>query len=100
MLKQFTEAELLDRPLSNEQLAEILALSNVKDEDIDTSDIPEVRELPPGTIPGLYYRGRTIRLTPELRDYFVELARRRSVPMNTLVNEFLMKAVALAETLR
>jgi uncharacterized DUF497 family protein len=54
MLKQFSEEELLRRPLSPEQKAEVLALMDVRDEDIDTSDIPEVKELPPGTVPGMF----------------------------------------------
>ena len=97
MLKQFSEEELLRRPLSPEQKAEVLALMDVRDEDIDTSDIPEVKELPPGTVPGMFYRGHTIRLTEDLRRYFADLARRKQVPMNDLVNETLEKALAVAE---
>jgi len=47
MLKQFSDEELLGNPLSEEQKKELLALMDLRDEDIDTSDIPEVRELPP-----------------------------------------------------
>jgi hypothetical protein len=100
MLKQFSEEELLRRPLSPEQKAEILALMGVRDEDIDTSDIPEVKELPRGTVPGLFYRGRMVRLNEELRTYFADLARRKGVPMNDLVNETLAKAVAVAEVVK
>ena len=97
MLKQFSEEELLRRPLSPREKAEVPALMNVRDEDIDTSDIPEVKELPRGTVPGLFYRGATVRLTEELRTYFADLARRKGVPMNDLVNETLQKALAVAE---
>jgi len=67
------------------------------DSEIDFSDIPEIRELPPGTVRGMFYRGSTIRLNEDLRRYFADLARRKRVPMNDLVNETLEKALAVAE---
>jgi hypothetical protein len=70
---------------------------DVRDEDIDTTDIPEVKEIPPGTVPGLFYRGGMVRLREELRTYFADIARRKGVPINDLVNETLEKAVAIAE---
>jgi hypothetical protein len=70
---------------------------DVGGEDIDTSDIPEVKEFPPGTAPGMFYRGLTIRLTEDLRRYFADLARRKQAPMNGLVNQTLEKALAVAE---
>jgi hypothetical protein len=97
MLKQFSEEELFRRPLSPGQKAELLALMDVRDEDIDTTDIPEVKEIPPGTVPGLFYRGGMVRLRGELRTYFADIARRKGVPINDLVNETLEKAVAIAE---
>jgi hypothetical protein len=100
MLKQFSEEEVLRRPLSPEQKAEVLALMNVRDEDIDTSDIPETKELPPGTVPRLFYRGSMVRLNRDLQRYFADLARRKQVPMNDLVNEALEKAVAVAEVVK
>jgi len=97
MLKRFSEEDLLGRPLTPEQKAEVLALMNMRDEDIDTSDIPEIKEIPPGTVPGLFYRGNVVRLNKGLRTYFADLARRKGVPMNDLVNETLEKALAVAE---
>ncbi len=55
MLRQFTEEELLWKPLSEEQKRELLALMDERDEDIDTSDIPEVREVPPSTVRGKFH---------------------------------------------
>jgi hypothetical protein len=40
MLKQFSEHELLGKPRSAAQEAEILALQEMGDESIDLSDIP------------------------------------------------------------
>ncbi|MBZ5724273.1 MAG: hypothetical protein LAP87_04690 [Acidobacteriia bacterium] len=52
MLKRFREEELLGKPLSGKQKKELLALQNARDEDIDTSDIPETLELPAGAVRG------------------------------------------------
>jgi len=48
MLKRYSEHELLGHPLSDLQKQELLALMDKPDEDIDVSDIPEIREIPPG----------------------------------------------------
>ena len=94
MLKQFSEEELFRRPHSELQKEELLALLDKPDDAIDTSDIPEIRELPSTAIRGRFYRGPAVFLTEELRRYFADLARRKGVPMNDLVNETLAKAVA------
>jgi len=52
MLKRFREGEILGKPLSEKQKKELLALRETRDEDIDTSDIPEVLELPAGAVRG------------------------------------------------
>ena len=59
MLKRFREEELLGKPLSDKQKEEIARARNAPDEDIDTSDIPETRELPAGAV-----RGRNFRALP------------------------------------
>jgi hypothetical protein len=99
MLKQVSEEELW-KPLSEQQKKEILALLDKPDSEIDLSDIPEITEIPPGAIRGLFYRGPLIRLPEELRKYFADLAARRRVPMNDLVVETLQKAIGVAETIR
>jgi DNA-binding transcriptional regulator YiaG len=52
MLKRFREEELLGKPLSKKQKMEIARAQSARDEDIDTSDIPEAGELPAGAIRG------------------------------------------------
>jgi DNA-binding XRE family transcriptional regulator len=52
MLKRFREEELLGKQLSEKQKREIARAQSARDEDIDTSDIPETRELPAGAIRG------------------------------------------------
>ena len=52
MLRRFREEELLGKPLSEKQKKEIARAQSARDEDIDTSDVPETRELPPGAVRG------------------------------------------------
>jgi len=52
MLKRFREKELLGKPLSEKQKREIARAQSASEGDIDTSDIPETRELPAGTVRG------------------------------------------------
>jgi len=49
MMKQIPEE--LRKPLTDQQKREIRALEDMPDSEIDTSDIPEITELPPGTVP-------------------------------------------------
>src|SRR5262249_48498318 len=58
MLKRFREEELLGKPLSDKQKKEIARAQSARDEDIDTSDIPEMRELP-GAV-----RGKNFQVFP------------------------------------
>jgi hypothetical protein len=100
MLKQFSESELLGRPLSEEQNTELLALMDQRDEDIDTSDIPEVRELPPGAVRGRFHHGRAVQLSAESDAYFSAVAARKGVSLNDLINDILQKEIAIVETVR
>ena len=52
MLKRFREEELLGKPLTGKQKKELRALKHARDEDIDTSDIPETLKLPAGAVRG------------------------------------------------
>jgi predicted HicB family RNase H-like nuclease len=99
MIKQVSEEELR-KPLTEQQKREIRALEDMPDSEIDFSDIPEIRELPPGAVRGLFYRGHMIRLPEELRRYFADLAARKRVPMNDIVVETLQKALAVIEVAR
>ena len=100
MLKQFSEEELLGRPLSEQQKKELLALMDMRDEDIDTSDIPELQALPPGALRGGVHRGQAIHLSEELLAYFTAIATRKGVSLNDLVNDVLRREVAVMEALR
>jgi hypothetical protein len=100
LLKQFPEEELFDKPLTVEQVKQILALMEMKEEDIDLSDIPELTEIPKDAQRGLFYRGPRITLKPDLHRYFRELADRKRLPLNDLVNETLKKALAITEVTR
>lgn len=93
MLKQFSEAELFGKPLSEEQKQELISLSSKPDDEIDLSDIPEI-DFSKG-LRGLSYRGPTIRLREDLRKYFADLAEARQVPLNDLVNDTLAKAIGM-----
>jgi hypothetical protein len=103
MLVQFSEEELFGKPLSAEQVARIRALEDAGDEGIDTSDIPEVRELPAGAV-----RGRDFRPSPhqvpvylegELQSRLSEIALRKGITLSALVSQLLRKEIEIAEVL-
>ncbi len=94
MLKQYSEEELFRRPFSETQKRELLALLDRPASEIDTSDIPEILELPPGTIRGRVRGGQSVRLNEELRQHFADKSRREGVSFDDLVIETLSKAVA------
>jgi hypothetical protein len=52
MLKRFREQDLLGKPLSEKQKREIAGAQSARDEDIDTSDIPETWQFPAGAVRG------------------------------------------------
>ena len=103
MMKRFSEEELLGKPLSEEHKRQMLAVMEMKDEDIDTSDIPEVRELPAGAV-----RGRDFRPSPhqvpvylegELQSRLSEIALRKGITLSALVSQLLRKEIEIAEVL-
>jgi hypothetical protein len=63
MLKRFREEELLGKALTEKQKREIARAQIARDEDIDTSHIPETRELPVGAV-----RGETFQPFPRAVD--------------------------------
>jgi hypothetical protein len=112
MLKRFSEEELLRKPLSEEQKQELLALMDMGDENIDTSDIPEIT-LPVYAVRGEAARREMVRrrrpdgqfptpvyLSAELEDYLTAIANRRAVSLNDLVNDLLAKEIAIFETVK
>lgn len=52
--------------LSEQQQKDLLAIANQRDQDIDLSDIPEVREIPPDHVIGKFYRPKKTSLTIRL----------------------------------
>ena len=66
--------------LSERQREDILAVTGQRDEDIDYSDIPPIREFPADVIRGRFYRGHAIYLTDELHAYLSVIAMRQGVP--------------------
>ena len=104
MLKQFSEQELLGKPRSPEQEAEILALQTMGDETIDFSDIPEIRTIPPGAVRGKFYSDSTslhvpVYLDPELQRRLLAIAIRKGVSLSDLVSQLLRKEIEIAEVL-
>jgi hypothetical protein len=99
-LKRFSDRELLGRPLTGQQKSELLALMDRHDDDIDTSDIAEVRELPPGTRRGAFQSNRSVQLTEELHAYFSASAARKGVPLVELINDVLSKEMAIVEAVK
>ncbi len=86
--------------LSEEQRDDILAIAGQPDEDIDYSDIPPVREIPPNAVRGRFYRGHAVYLTSELHTYLATIAMRKGVSLDDLVNNVLSKEVAIVEALK
>lgn len=86
--------------LSETQRDDILALDGQRDDEIDYSDIPSIRELPANAVRGRFYRGQAIYLSDELHAYFSTIAARRGVSLNDLVNNVLTKEIALVEELK
>ena len=86
--------------LSEKQDEDILAITGQRDEDIDYSDIPQIREIPADAVRGRFYRGHAIYLTDELHAYLSNIAMRRGVSLNDLVNNVLSQEVARVEALK
>jgi predicted HicB family RNase H-like nuclease len=102
MLKQFSKEELLGKPPSESQRAEILAgLQAAGDEGIDFSDIPEIREIPPGAVRGLSNVSRAVPvyLDRELQIRLSAIAVRKGVSLSDLVSQLLRKEIEIAEVL-
>src|SRR6266480_4889574 len=88
------DEQFLQRKLTDEEVEELLKLRDMRDEDIDTSDIPPITAEPKQIVRGKFYRGPMICLTPDLHRYFADLSRQKGVPMHELVNKTLTEALA------
>ena len=96
---QDSDTELLGKPLSPQQKTELLGLMDQRDEDIDLSDIPEIREIPPDAVRGKFYKPGAkghlpIYLTDDLEAHLLAAAKRQGVTLNDLVNNLLGTIVA------
>lgn len=100
MLKRFSEDDLLGKPLTEDQKREVLALMAMPEEYIDTSDIPEVQELPANTVRGNLFRGGTVSLSKGLHAYFSAIAARKGVSLDDLINDILAKEIAIMEAVK
>ena len=58
-------------------------MSGQRDEDIDYSDIPPIREIPANAVRGRFHRGHAIYLTDELQACFFAIALRRGVSLGS-----------------
>ena len=65
--------------LAETQNEDLLAVSSQRDENIDYSDIPPVREIPSNAVRGRFYRGQAIYLAGELHAYLSAVAVRRGM---------------------
>jgi hypothetical protein len=86
--------------LSDDQREDIAAIAGQRDEDIDYSDIPPIREIPASAVRGRFYRGPAIYLTGEVHTYFSTIAQRRGVSLSDLVNAVLSRDIAMVEELK
>ena len=104
MLKRFSEQELLGKPRSPEQEAEILALQTMGDETIDFSDIPEIRAIPADAVRGKFYSLGAgfhvpVYLDPDLQGRLLAIAIRKGVSLSDLVSQLLRREIEIAEVL-
>lgn len=89
--------------LSEQQKRDLLAAIDRRDEDIDLSDIPEIKGIPTDAIRGKdwkHYRGNTLILDDQIHAYFCAIADRKKISINQLVNEVLAKEIELADVLK
>ena len=99
MLVQFSEEELLARPLSAEQKGRILALLKAGDDGIDFSDIPEVTEIPKDAVRGRFLCVAPIYLKKDLYRWLAAIAIRKGVSLDYLLGQLLRKELEIAEVL-
>ena len=84
------------KPLASAQQAELKALAAMPDEDIDTSDIPEVRDWS-GAKRGVFYRPVKKQLTLRIDADVVDWFKRQGEGYQTRINKALREYVARRE---
>ena len=91
--------------LSDQQRKDLLAAMEQPDETIDLSDIPEIREIPPGAVRGKFFRPGTrarmpVYLNPDIEEQLSASASRKGLTLSDLVNDLLAREIAIAEAIR
>jgi uncharacterized protein (DUF4415 family) len=77
------------KPLTSKQLENLRRLSKRPDSEIDFSDIPEIKTIPPGYVVGKFYRPRKTSLTMRLDADVVAWLRGTGEGYQTRVNSYL-----------
>jgi uncharacterized protein (DUF4415 family) len=77
------------KPLNPKQLENLRELSKRPDREIDFSDIPEIKSIPPGYVVGKFYRPRKTSLTMRLDADVVAWLRATGEGYQTRVNAYL-----------
>jgi uncharacterized protein (DUF4415 family) len=75
--------------LSERQRADLLAVANQRDEDIDLSDIPEIREIPSEAVIGKFFRPKKQSVTMRLDADVVAWLKASGEGYQTRINTYL-----------
>lgn len=80
--------------LSERQQKDLLAVASQRDEDIDLSDIPEIRNLPSDAVIGKFYRPNKTSVTIRLDADVVAWLKASGDGYQTRVNQYLRQLMA------
>jgi len=83
--------------LSKNKRKELEALAEKPDEDIDLSDIPEIREIPSDAVIGKFYRPRKQRITLRLDADVLAWLKASGEGYQTRINRYLRQLMRRAE---
>jgi len=75
--------------LSERQRTDLLAVANQRDEDIDLSDIPEIREIPSDAVIGKFFRPKKQSVTMRLDADVVAWLKASGEGYQTRINTYL-----------
>jgi len=77
--------------LSEKQRADLRAVAAHRDEEIDLSDIPEIREIPSDAVIGRFYRPKKTSVTIRLDADVVAWLKASGAGYQTRINEYLRR---------
>jgi len=83
--------------LSKNKRKELETLAEKPDEDIDLSDIPEIREIPSDAVIGKFYRPRKQRITLRLDADVLAWLKASGEGYQTRINRYLRQLMRRAE---